>query len=205
MSKAENILRQQQGNQTVVKTAEESARIAKAELEKHEAEVKKAAINAGFDPADPIKGFHDAVAAFNKEKDELDKRQQICFTNSSEWMTNYNTNLERLNAEEQRFRQEVAAQQAKQKELVAKSIELDNKKKELQLIVGNIAAKQTELDNIKELTNRALRKCSKLVLEAERRRDEYQGLALAEYDEALASSWDKFLTWIRNLFRDLRL
>ncbi len=205
MSKAEDILRQQKEEQTATKTAEESSRIAKANLEEHETQVKRQTIDAGFDPADPIKGWHDAVAAFNKEKDEFDAEKQ----RFAAWVTDYNLNLERLNAEKKTFQEEVTAQQvkskaiddtisAKAKELAAKAQELTDRQKALQVVANEIATKRAELDNINTLINTALRKCKKLVLEAADRHDYY-------YDLALSNSWGKFTAWVKDLFRDLRL
>jgi len=205
MSKAEDILRQQKEEQTATKTAEESAHIVKAKLEEHETEVKRAAIDAGFDPADPIKGWHDAVASFNKEKDEFDAEKQ----KFAVYVTSYNTQLELLNDEKRRFQQEVTAQQArseviddaistKTKELATKTQELTDRQKALQVVANEIATKKAELDDIKELINAALRKCKNLVLKAEDRADFY-------YNKSMGDYWGRFANWARHLFRDLRI
>ncbi len=205
MSKAEEILRQQKEEQTTAKTAEESARVAKAKLEVHENEVKKAAIDAGFDPADPIKGWHAAVDSFNKEKDEFDAEKQ----KFAAWVKDYNLNLERLNTAQKKFQEEVATQQAKSKTtyetLATKSRELDTtvkdiieKQKIVQTIANQISEKEADLDDVEYRLKIALTKCKKLVLEAEYRHDKYYNLALSD-------QWGKVVSFTKNLFRDLRL
>jgi chromosome segregation ATPase len=198
LTAAEEILKQQRAEQAKKKQPEQTVltKSFQEQLAEKEAELKLQALNEGFDPANPVKAFHDAVDAFNKEKDEFDKRQ----AGYDVWVANYNTSLKLLNEAKAKFEKQVIEQATKNKAietaLTSKKQEMADTQKAIEALSLEISAKQGQLDDIEDRITMALRKCKKLVLSAENKKNYY-------YDLAMSDTWGRFGAWARNLFRDL--
>lgn len=190
MTRAEEILAEQKRQKDEAYKREHEDDVAK----QHEAEVSKRAVDAGYDPADPIGAFHKAVDAFNAERAQFNLDLQNLENAKARFQDEVISNQSKLKATEDAIAAKGKELAAKYAEITAKTQELTDIQSAIQVLGKEIAAKKTELADINDKITLALKKCRTLVLRAEQKSDFYYNLAMSD-------QWGKFLDYAKRLFR----